>query len=158
MRALATPSEQLPIAPAKPWQPPAEKCGAIPQQDELIRMSKGETSAQFTDTRMSFQAAGLIVRQRGEAISMVQDSLNKLGAALNQVVDAARAELEKRQRESGEWPPNFQMEGPSGARCGSCRKFCWGTVSAWKHVQRGCPVVVRLNESLARHQPCEYRL
>ena len=153
MRALSAPGEQIRVAPAKPWAPPAEKCGAVPQQDELIELSRGETSVRFDNTALNFQQVGLAVRRRSDAVSQVQEQATKTGAAVNRIIAASRADLEKRQRQSGEWPAGFEREG-CGARCPDCRKFFWGTVPAWKHVQAVCPIVKRITETLAAYRPC----
>lgn len=153
MQQLAKPDKQLPTPTPKAWEPPTQKAGAIPQQDELLALSKGETSVQFSDTRMSFQQSGLIVKQRFEAVSKVADAMSGLGAAVNKIVGDARVIAEKRKRESGTWPDGFEREG-DGARCPHCCTYFYGTRSAWKHVQKICPVVQRIQGARAEYRPC----
>ncbi|HLI34834.1 MAG TPA: hypothetical protein VKW70_07300 [Terriglobia bacterium] len=144
---------KLPVPPVKPWQPPAQKNGATPQMDELIALSKAEPSLKFTDTSMNFQQAGLIVRQRSEAVDRVQKTVAEAGAAVNRVADSINSAVAKRQRESGEWPDGFTAFGDM-RRCDACNRGFWSAKAAWKHVQKVCPERARIARALAEYRPC----
>ncbi|HLI30086.1 MAG TPA: hypothetical protein VKV79_03170 [Terriglobia bacterium] len=144
---------KIPVAPVKPWQPPAEKAGAVPQQDELLALSKTEPSLRFTNTQSNFQATGLAVRQWCEATDKIAGKVAEATEQLSNMLGEHEKAIQKAQRESGKWPSGFEREG-DGARCPDCRRYFFGTVSAWRHVQKVCPERARIARALAAYRPC----